>query len=501
VDEAVRRTAFLALTQASIDARHKEVLAKAQRLADEALTIAQDDAERADALEALGEAFFEDYRGDLAWRYLRDAAMTQLRIEPPDGVRIAYLVARAVDLPVRWPGSMREVPDADEVRSLHAVGMDHLPPGDSPERTMLMANRAGWPFSFPEAQDPEELAAAERSGLEAAAMAGRLSRYDLASAALDQAQGTVAAVGMYGRAIELVAERAKLVPFLQDTFEIGDFYAMGAWSHYEVGRYREALRYSDEGSAFGEGHVANSEVHALSWRVATRYRLGQWDDAMADLQRLRARLDDRRDDPPYFASHAFAVGAAIAAIRGETASSDELTEIVGRAATADTPRAYAWYVRLLLERGTLDEALRTFEDRPATWRVHRPDVEEVRLELLAATADWTSTPEVLAEVRAYAAESQVAALPWFADRHEGLAALARGELDAGIGLLHSAADGFTGIEAVWERARTDLHLAGALAAAGRGGAAATRAEAAAEVFAALRAVKDLAVARGFTEGR
>ena len=351
----------------------------------------------------------------------------------------------------------------------------------------------------------DELEAAERSGLEAAAMALRLGRHDLASAALDQTQGAAAAVGMYGRAIELHEERARLVPFLEDTFEIGDFYAMGVWGNYEIGRYREAIRYSDEAIAFGEGHVANSEVHALAWRVATRYRLGEWDGAMSDLQRLRARLDDRRDDPPYFASHAFAVAATIAAIRGETASSDELTEITARVAaggaSGGAARTLVWFARLLLERGRLDEARRAFADLPGTWRTHRPDVEEVRLELLAAAGDWASTPDVLAEVRAYAEESQVAALPWFADRHEGRAAVARGELDAGIGFLASAAEGFAGIEAIWERARTDLDLARALAASGRTDDAAARAAAAEAVFAALGAVRELAAARELAGGR
>jgi tetratricopeptide (TPR) repeat protein len=495
VDEAVRRSAFLALTQASIDARHKEVLAKAQRLADDALAIARGDPERADALEALGEAFLEDYHGDLAWRYLREAALTQLRIEPLDRVRIAYLVSRACDLPVRWPGSMREIPDADEVRSLFAAGMEQLPPGDSAERVMLMSNRAGWPFAFPDLQDPDELELAERSGLEAAAMAERLGRYDLASGALDQAQGAVASVGMYARAIRIHEQRAKVVPFLEDTFEIGDFYAMGAWSHYEAGRYREALRFCEEASAFAVGHYANAEVHSLSWRVVTRYRVGEWDGALEDHERLRSRLDDRRDEPPYFASHAFAVAATIMALRGETAASDELTEIVRRVVSGSAVRARAWFVRLLLERGDIEDARRAFDDRPPTWRVHRVDEEEVRMELLAAGGDWTSTEDVLAEVRAYAAESGVASLPWFADRHEGRAAAARGDLEVALERLASAADGFAAIEATWERARTDLDLARALASAGRSEDAAARASAAGSVFAALGAVKEAEAAR------
>jgi hypothetical protein len=136
-----------------------------------------------------------------------------------------------------------------------------------------------------------------------------------------------------------------------------------------------------------------------------------------------------------------------------------------------------------------------FDDRPPTWRLHRPDEEEVRMELLAALGDWTSTEDVLAEVRAYAAESGVAALPWFAERHEGRAAAARGDLEVALARLASAADGFAAIEATWERARTNLDLARALASAGRSEDAADRASAAGSVFAALGALREAEAAR------
>ena len=372
VDESLRAKAFDALVRASVDARSKRVLAKAQRLADDALALAQGESERADALEALGEAFFEDYRGDLAWRYLRDAALTQMRVEPPDDRKIAYLVGRACDLPVRWPGSMRTVPSADEVSELHTVGMAHLSPGDSAERAMLIGNRAGWPFAFPGFDTDDAIDEAVRSGREAAAMAERLSRYDLASSALDQAQGAVVARGRYGRALELLAERARLVPFLQNMLEVGDFYAMGAWGNYEVGRYAEALRYADEGIGFTQGRAANAEVHSLSWRVATSYRLGHWDDALADLERLRELLDDRRDDPPYFTAQAFASASLISQARVETVEADRLFEILRRIGEGGTSaRTFAFLVRVLVERSQLGEARRVFANPPPSWRIHR----------------------------------------------------------------------------------------------------------------------------------
>ncbi len=502
VDESLRERAFTTLVRASVDARSKRVLAKAGRMADEALAIAQGDAERTVALETLGEAFFDDYRGDLAWRYLRDAALTQLRVQPPDSRRIAYLVGRACDLPVRWPGSMRTVPPGSEVTELHAIGMAHLSPGDSAERAMLMANRAGWPFAFPEFQSDAEIEEAVRSGREAASMAERLGRFDLASAALDQAQGAFASRGLWGRALEALGERARFVPLLQDIFEVGDFYAMGAWGNYEAGRYAEALRYANEGISIIQGRGVTSQIHCLAWRVATRYRLGGWDEALADLEELRELLEDRRDDPPYFAAQAFAAASLVHQARGETAEADRLFEILRLVTAGNSPRTHAWLLRVLVERNQLEDARRVRENPPPSWRVHRPSVEEARLELAAATGDWSSAGSILADVRAYVVEAAVEAdeaklvsLPCFADRFEGRAAAANGDIDRAIEMLTAASDGFEALEAPYERARTDVDLARALAATGRIEEAGTRAATAAKVFASLGAVKDLAVAR------
>ncbi len=128
--------------------------------------------------------------------------------------------------------------------------------------------------------------------------------------------------------------------------------------------------------------------------------------------------------------------------------------------------------------------------------------EGTRLELAAATGDWSSAGSILADVRAYVVEAAVEAdeaklvsLPCFADRFEGRAAAANGAIDRAIEMLTAASDGFEALEAPYERARTDVDLARALAATGRIEEAGTRAATAAKVFASLGAVKDLAVAR------
>src|SRR5262249_34886080 len=145
-----------------------------------------------------------------AWRTLQEAALTRARAEPGESAKVAYLAARAVEVPVRWPGSMRTPPPEGEVRPILDLGFARLPEGDSEERARLLAHQAGWPFAFPEAVDERELDAIERMGLEAAEMAVRLGLPDIASAAFDAAGGGTVAAGRYDLALAIWRQRAEL---------------------------------------------------------------------------------------------------------------------------------------------------------------------------------------------------------------------------------------------------------------------------------------------------
>jgi predicted ATPase len=75
VDENLRASAWSWLLRASVDARSRFVVRRAQRLAQEALELSVGDIERCHSLAALGEAYGADSRGDLAWQNLREAAL------------------------------------------------------------------------------------------------------------------------------------------------------------------------------------------------------------------------------------------------------------------------------------------------------------------------------------------------------------------------------------------------------------------------------------------
>jgi len=499
-DEGLRRRAFEAMIRASVGSRDRDVMAKAMRLADDALSLAADDAERSVALETLGDACLRDYRGDLAWRYLREAALTELRVRPLDGARVAYLAARALEMPIRWPGAMRMVPTREEVQDLHDVGMKHAPEGDSAERARLMGNRAGWPFAFPELADDEtERMSSVRMGLEAADMAERLGLFDLASAALDNTQGAATARGLYGQALTIASRRGEIMSKVEDALEIGDFFAMNSWANTEIGKYAEAVRKASEGIKRTKGRGGNAEIHSLAWRTAANFRLGEWADALTDFGRLNDLLDERRDDPPGFSAHAYAVAGIIAHSRGETFEADRLLEIARqvRSAGGRSPRVFPWLVLFLVERGELEEARAILLDPPEAWRVHRPTVEEARLELAAATGEWSRSLAI--EARAYATEGELFALPVTIDRYEGRAAAASGDGARARTLLTAARDGFEDLGVRRERARTELDLARLARAEGRDAEARALLASATMVFTELGAIMDVEAARGLLE--
>ncbi len=494
-DEDLRGSALRWSLEASERSRRRAVLKKAQRLAEDALALAVGDLERTDALEMLAEAFIAEAVGDSAWRYFKEAMATRERADPPDGHRVAHLCASACEIAQRWPGSMLgAVPKEAEVRELLDRGFAALPPGDSEERIRLLALQAGWLFAYPkENVTMEELEASEAAGLDAADAAIRLGLPNLASAVLDQANGGWLSSGLYGRAAVALERRRQIMGEVTDVTEIGDFYAMGAWLSYELGRYEEAIALADEGEARIGGRGPNVEIHGRSWKVIACERLGRWDEAIEELAMVRHLLDDRRDAPPYFCSGAYAVVGAIHARRRQQVESDRFAEIVGRISARQGVRLYVPAIRLSLARGEIDDARE--RGRPYAWRILTAEVYEAEAEVIAASEAWDEAPAALETMRHFATLTPSPSLEAAADRLEGQAALAAGDAERGLTLLAAASAAYDALGCVWERAVTDLEIA----EAGSDDAAA-RAEAAAETFERLRTPAELARARALLGG-
>jgi class 3 adenylate cyclase/tetratricopeptide (TPR) repeat protein len=481
-DDALRRSAFRWSLRASDDARRRFVLAKSERLAADAVGLAADEVERSDALEALGRTAFDRADGELAWRSFREAAFTRHRADPPDGARVASLCAWACEMPQRWPGSFHgdRLPPEAEVKELFDLGFASLPPGDSRERVRLLSVHAGWPYAFPqEGLTDGEREEFESAGYEAADIALRMGLPNLASQALDTANGAWISIGDYGRVLSSWERRAEILPRVTDDIEVGDFFAMGAWIHWATGEYERALALADEGLDRVRGNAVPLWLFIASWKVLVESRLGRWDGAVEIMAQVNTALGEDREDPPSFTAPAYAVLGMIYARRGEEVASDRLTDLVERFGSYVGGRLYPHRIRLELARGRVDAARAL--PRPENWRVFTGEALEAEAEVIVARRAWDEAPDAIRDMRAYAAMSPAPTVEAAADRLEGLAAIGAGERDRGLTLLASASDAYGALGCVWDRAVTDL----AIAEAG-GDPSGERAAAAAVTFEALR---------------
>src|SRR5205807_1823567 len=109
-------------------------------------------------------------------------------------------------------------------------------------------------------------------------------------------------------------------------------------------------------------------------------------------------------------------------------------------------------------------------------------------------------PETIARARAHAEEAELLALPLFADRLQGRAALASGDTAGAIDPLVRARDGFASLGARWEAAVSALSLGEAFVAAGDPEGARPELASALTVFDELGSVREIARARAALNG-
>jgi class 3 adenylate cyclase len=496
--EDLRTKAFGSCLRASEQVR-KLALDKAEHLAEDALSVALDEVERSRAMHAIGEACFLDYRGDEAWRWLRDAIDARVAGDGAD-LEIASLCARALEVITRGRGAMRSLLSSEEAAPYLATGLAHVGPGDSEELARLLIVKSFWSKSFRESgSTAAELQECREAGQEAAAMALRLGRPDLASAALDGVGSFYVTQGLWGQLGAVVDQRLDVADGLSDPWEVGDVFAMVAWSSFHVGRYRRSLESADEGYRRTVSTAQAMALYCLDWRALARYRLGDWDGFFEDVKLAEELLGERRERPPSFAAEHVGVAAVLNEVRGNEGEADRLLEVLSWLERAEERPSPGWAVSralVLARRGNFADARAQLE-RPDVTAVKwgRGWVLEARCDILAEEGAWDDVPQLVAEARGHAEEAGLEALYTYADRLEGGRAIAEGDLDRAIPLLTGARDGFVRLEARWEEARARLALAEALSVTRDLEGARKELSVASAVFEELSSGRELAAAR------
>jgi class 3 adenylate cyclase/tetratricopeptide (TPR) repeat protein len=501
--EHLRRSAFRYLVRASKDAKSKLAAVKAEQLADRALSLADTAVERAEALETLGHAYQLNYKGDLASKSYREAADTLLGANPEDHAWVARLCAGAIEAPTRWPGSMTGVADPAMVDRYLQLGLRHAGNKDTEELVLLLTAKSFLPFAFPERmQGAADFEEARQAGERAADIAERLGRPDLVSAALDGAGSGLIPQGLYGPLEPIVRRRLELAAtVLEDPWELGDIHNVAAWAAFAVGRYKEAAQQSEEGLRRTTMDAPGVALACLSWRGIANWRLGQWDLVQKDFDLAMDLLGDRRSTPPIFSFILLGASALVQEAKGNPAAADRILLMMESSVEDRTARptpALSWCkAEVLTQRGAFEEAFAT-ADHPyfgQTFRVAAYELLSTKSRIVAEAGWWDRAPALIQEMRAHAREAGLIALPFFADRLEGQAALAGGDAENAMAFLARSEAGLRDLGARWEAARVDLSLAEALSATGDPETAAAHLRRALAVFDELGSVREADRAR------
>ena len=501
--EEIRSRAVELLFDAAEEAGRLYAFDRARERVDIGLELASSPLERARGLEAIAHLELWQDDGDAAWRSAREAIDLRMSAPAPaDRRAVARLCGFLLAMPTRWPGLMRQLPTREEAEPYRDLGFSMLDPGDSEERLGMLMAMAAWGWGFGESDsDPARNAEYAAAAREAVELARRLGRPDLLSAALDTAGAGAGNAGGYGASQEFQEERLRLVPLLDDPAEIADIYGTMAWQLIHIGDYRRAVALA-MGNEQGSSPPGVSEIsHRTKYvfHAVAQFRLGSWDGFWSVYEMLDAVVDHDRPIP-YHTMRLYGVAAYLREVAGDSDGADAILEELDRSQASrgnvgvSGPRL--WIVETLVRRRRFAEARSRLAEADPVRGVQNRDLDlEARAALIAAEGTWNEAPQVVADARAWAEQTGLLALPAFADRLEGQAALAAGDTARGVDLLRHARVTSARLGAAWDCARTELILAAALLEADDQRGAADVAASALATLTSLQAPRELQRAR------
>ena len=506
--EEIRSRAVELLFDAAEEAGRLFAVDRARERLDTGLELAKGPIERARGMEANARLLLWQDDGDAAWQSAREAI--DLRVgssdHPADRRAIARLCGLLLSMPTRWPGLMRRLPTRQEAQPYRDLGFSMLDDGDSEERLGMLMAMAAWGWGFGEADaDAARNAEYSAAAREAVELARRLGRPDLLSAALDTAgAGAGTEAGGYGASQAFQEERLLLVPQLDDPAEIADIYGTVAWQLFHIGDYRRAAELpmgGEAGSSVG-GVPAISHRTKYVFHAVARFRLAEWDRFWAVYALLDAATD--HDRPlSYHTMRLYGVAAYLKEVAGDPAAADSLIAELDRSqasrGSVGVSGTRLWIVEILVRRGRFAEARARLAEADPVRDVQNRDLDfEAWAALIAAEGSWDEAPRIVADAREWAHRTGLIALPAFADRLEGQAALAAGDIELGLERLRRSRDTSARLQAAWDRARTELFLASALLDAGEKGEAADVLTSALATLATVEAPNEIERARDLT---
>jgi class 3 adenylate cyclase/tetratricopeptide (TPR) repeat protein len=421
--QEARADAVRMLLRAAADAREVYAHGLALRQAGLAQSLAQDDRERALAAEAVGDAHWMAEHLDEAL----DAYGVALEHGHQAGLGesdMARLSWKWVDLPTRWGGlQLRAAPTREAIEAEIDDGLRNaLSAGTEILQARLLVARALLVWRFENEYQPqlEALALAD----EALAIAERLEKPLVISAALDARSTLLSALLRFREAAEADERRMSLIRRIPSREEQMDICAATARTRTILGDYAGAVAAAD----LADELVAGGDQRWVAWPARTRieayYYWDRWDDAMEAHERFLEVF--RRGQRHRYVNVPGLVGAVAAAIhllRGQREQADIIEQRVGRV----PPQFELIVAHALLGSGDPELAL----ERASRVPFSRVWVQAITAEAQAALGRWDDLDATLARLDAMQGIDQLPRALAQIDRARGIAgdelALARAE--------------------------------------------------------------------------
>ena len=324
----LRARAFAALLAAGDVARKRFAIAQALELHQDALRLAVDDAERAKALEAIGDDHEGAFHGDdaiPAWEGALAALKNNLDARQ-DRIRLILKCAKMTS--IRW-GGFKVVPPPLQVDGYIAAGLAEDP--ESRDRGWLLALRAYGNSRKGDAREIEAIPLAERTraGEEAVRIGRELGDVDLEVLATRALSGLAITQGAYARAMDFTRQEQALVDRIAASRDraLGLFWIALRYMDIE-GRYEQGLEFAARSVELGRQLAPHDVLHATHALLYGNSSSGRWQliDALHE-EHLENFQKDKDMSCPYVRG-GLLISAAVLAHRGDLARARETAALV-----------------------------------------------------------------------------------------------------------------------------------------------------------------------------
>jgi len=316
------------LLAAGAVARKRFAVPRALELHQDALRLAVDDAERARALEAIGDDHEGAFHGDdavPAW----EGAIAALGENPETRMdRIRLLVKCAKMTAIRW-GGFTVLPPTRQVDGYVAAGLAAGP--EALERGWLLALRA---YGNTRRGDPREIDAIPtteriKAGKEAVRIGRQLEDIDLEVLATRALSGLAITQGDYARAMDYTGQEKALVDRMVASRDraLGLFWIGLRYMDIE-GHYEEGLALMQRSYQLGKQLAPHDVLHATFGLLYGNASLGRWQRIDALHEEHLAAFHQEPDMTCPFIRGGPLIAAAILAHRGDLERAREMAALV-----------------------------------------------------------------------------------------------------------------------------------------------------------------------------